>query len=210
MKTESKLSTLGVQRGVALPVALIMLMVLMIGAAGMIRTIDTAVLVSGNMAFKHSATLAADQGIAAASTWLASQTSAALRNTNAARGYCSSLHSQDLGDNDNRSDWIPEQNWTAACTPVALPTDSAGNTVDYLIHRLCIRPDSAPDESSTPLQRCSRAAGSAAGSAETSSHRSNRELIGSAVVNVAYRITVRVRSPRGTRSFVQATVIIPV
>lgn len=205
MQTLCKPSVIGLQRGVALPVALIMLVVLMIGAAGMIRSIDTAVLVSGNMAFKHSATLAADQGVTAASAWLATQTSAALQNTNAVRGYCSSLHTQD----SSLTGWIPSQNWTAACTPVALATDSAGNTVDYLIHRLCSRPDSSPADSETPRQRCARAAGAAAGSVETSSHRTGRDLIGTAVVNVAYRITVRVQSTRGTRSFVQATVLIP-
>jgi Tfp pilus assembly protein PilX len=203
MKHVTNLSSMAQQRGVALPIALIMLVVLMIGAAGMIRSIDTAVLVSGNMARKHAATMAADQGITAATAWLATRTPTALQNTSAGNGYCSSLHSQD----STLTGWIPSQNWAAACTPVALTTDTAGNTVDYLIHRLCSSPDISPSETAT--QRCARAAGAAAGSLETSSHRTGRDLIGTAVVNVAYRVTVRVQSARGTRSFVQATVLIP-
>ena len=54
------------QRGVAFPVALLMLMVLLIGATAMVRNVDTAVQVSGNLAFKQAATMGADRGISTA------------------------------------------------------------------------------------------------------------------------------------------------
>jgi type IV pilus assembly protein PilX len=192
-----------VQRGIALPIALIMLVILMIGSVGLVRTIDTAVLISGNMAFKHSATLAADQGISAAVNWLATQTTAgALNTTNTGQGYCSSLHNDDSSING----WDPATNWSGACTPFALTADSAGNRVDYLIHRLCANPNTSP---SSQAGLCSTATGTSVGFAETSSRRTGRDLIGTTVVNIAYRITVRVQSARGTRSFVQSTVLLP-
>lgn len=196
------------QRGVAFPVALLMLMVLLIGATAMVRNVDTAVQVSGNLAFKQAATMGADRGISTAVAWLRAQGATALHNSNAAAGYCSSLHAQDL----NPTGWDPvaEGQWTAACTPVALAADASGNQVEYMIHRLCAQPDRSP-----ALQPgfCSTASGAAIGFEETSSRRSGRDLLGTTVVNVAYRITVRVQSAgRGgvnNRSFVQATILIP-
>lgn len=196
------------QRGVAFPVALLMLMVLLIGATAMVRNVDTAVQVSGNLAFKQAATMGADRGISTAVAWLTAQGGAGLHNSNAAAGYCSSLHAQDL----TLTGWDPVADgaWTAACTPVALAADASGNQVEYLIHRLCAQPDRSPT-----LQPgfCSTASGAAVGFEETSSRRSGRDLLGTTVINVAYRITVRVQSPGrsgvNNRSFVQATVLIP-
>lgn len=196
------------QRGVAFPVALLMLMVLLIGATAMVRNVDTAVQVSGNLAFKQAATMGADRGIATAVAWLTAQGGAGLHNSNTAAGYCSSLHSED----QSLTGWDPVAagGWTAACTPVALAADASGNQVEYLIHRLCARPDQSP---SLQPGFCSTAAGAAVGFEATSSRRSGRDLLGTTVVNVAYRITVRVQSPgrsgANNRSFVQATILIP-
>lgn len=190
------------QTGVSLLMALIMLVALMFGSAALIRAVDTSTLVAGNLAFKHSTTLAADQGIQAAVAWLQTQTTpGALNNTNAAAGYCSSQHTDDA----TVSGWDPTSKWSGACTPVLLATDSAGNQVDYLIHRLCTKPGTPP---ASQVGLCSTAGGTSTGSSSSSSKRSDRDLISNTVTNIAYRITVRVRADRGTRSFVQTTVLI--
>ncbi len=225
------------QRGVVLPVALLMLVILMVGAAALMKTVDTAVHVSGNMAFKQSATLTADRGIFAATQWIdaATTTTAVLYNDNVAGGYCSKLHKleRDQEGDSSLGGWdatLPtdstQNGWHTGCqntvtvVPVALAADAAGNQVDYMIHRLCLWGDGA---SSTPgpvagvsgaVQACTTASGQAQGNAELSSHQSGRELIGTAVPTVAYRITVRVRADCSgtpsrcrTQSFVQTTVM---
>ena len=225
------------QRGVVLPVALLMLVILMVGAAALMKTVDTSVQVSGNMAFKQAATLTADRGILAATQWIdaSTTTKTVLYNDNVAGGYCSKLHKleRDQEGDSSLAGWdatLPtnssQNGWHTGCqnvvtvVPVALVADAAGNQVDYMIHRLCLWGDGA---SPTPgavagvsgaVQACTTAAGKAQGNATLSSHRSSRELIGSLVPTVAYRITVRVRadcsgtpSKCRTQSFVQSTIM---
>lgn len=198
------MNSIRTQSGVSLPIALIMLVALMVGSVALLRSVDTATLVAGNLAFKHASTLAADRGIETAVAWLRTQTTpGALNTTQPSAGYCSSQHSQDA----TAAGWNPTTDWTAACTPrVLTSTDVTGYQIDYLIHRLCANPDQSP--AAQPGQ-CSIAGGTSTGDVATSSKRSGRELISNNVTNVAYRITVRVRADRGTRSFVQATVLIP-
>lgn len=226
-----------VQRGAVLPISLLMLVILMIGAAALMKTVDTSVHVSGNMAFKQSATLTADRGILAATQWIdaATTTTAVLYNDNVAGGYCSKLHilERSQESDPNLAGWdatLPadssQNGWATGCqnvvavVPVALATDAAGNQVDYMIHRLCLWGDGA---SPTPgavagvsgaVQACTTAAGKAQGNVTLSSHRSGRDLIGTLVPTVAYRITVRVRADCSgtpsvcrTQSFVQTTIM---
>ncbi|MCZ7654374.1 MAG: hypothetical protein M5R42_08960 [Rhodocyclaceae bacterium] len=51
------------QRGVALPIALIVLVAMVLAAVTLIRSVDTATMVAGNLTLKQSATHAADEGI---------------------------------------------------------------------------------------------------------------------------------------------------
>ncbi len=51
------------QRGAVLLIALIVLVAMTLAGIAMMRSVDTGILVSGNMAFRQSATLAADAGI---------------------------------------------------------------------------------------------------------------------------------------------------
>ena len=198
------------QSGLSLPMAMIMLVGLMLGSVALIRSVDTSTLVAGNLAFKHSSTLAAERGIEVAVVWLNSQVvpsvaKGLLNNTNPEAGYCSSHHASDA----TPGGWDPTRDWTAACTPFSLATDAAGNQVDYLIHRLCPNPNESPARNLQLGSNCSTSTGATTGSASSSSRRSNRDLISTSISNIAYRITVRVRGDRGTRSFVQTTVLIP-
>ncbi len=195
------------QSGLSLPIALIMLAALMIGSVALIKTVDTATLVAGNLAFKHSATLAAERGIQIAVAWLNAQTPTQRNNSNAAMGYCSSQHA----DDDTPAGWDPTTKWTGACTPVVVATDVAGNKIEYMIHRLCRFPNAARLATvGGQTNFCSTAVGSAGGSAETSSKQSGYEQKnGGGADYVAYRITIRVLADRGTRSYIQTTVLLP-
>lgn len=218
------------ERGLALPLSLIMLVILLISASALVRTVDTAVLVAGNLAFKQGATLATERGMRAAAAWLDTRTVVQRQSDVAAQGYCARMHVLDVNReaNTTASGWDPTQptntstqnGWHTGCTtpnnvqPVQLAADAAGNTVQYMIHRLCLWGDGATSQSGPvagvpgAVQSCSTSAGRAQGNQETSSRRSGSELIGASVRTVAYRITVRATGPRNAQSFAQTTVLL--
>ena len=132
------------QRGVVLFLALIALVALSLAAVALIRSVDTSTLIAGNIAFKQSATTSADAGVESAIAWLTGVQSAnssinVLTNathpfniTNAANGYYSNANSIDL---------FADATWSISTIPAV--TDSSGNTIRYIIERMCRNADVA-------------------------------------------------------------------
>jgi type IV pilus assembly protein PilX len=190
------------QQGVVLFISLIMLVAMTLAAIGMIRSVDTGNLVSGNMAFKQSSVLAGDRGIQEGFNWL-NNNIANLSTSNLAVGYYSSIQGGD-------PNWFAEDIWQNATTVAG--ADAAGNTVQYVIHRLCTQPDTAYNGINAGVaNQCSTSL--------TSTPASNAAVgtsakLGASVYQtnplVYYRITSRVLGPRNTVSIVQATVMVPV
>src|SRR2546423_4728532 len=58
------------QRGVTLFIALIVVVAMTMAAVAMMRSVDTATVVAGNIGFRQSAVNAADQGVQAAYAWI--------------------------------------------------------------------------------------------------------------------------------------------
>ena len=82
------------QQGVVLLVALVVLVALTVAGVAMMRSVDTATLVTGNLAFEEVATQAADQGIQAAMDLLADRKDHNLL-ADPAPGYSPTLHIED-------------------------------------------------------------------------------------------------------------------
>lgn len=186
------------QSGVALPIALIVLVIMILAAVTLVRSVDTTTLVAGNLTFKQRATHAGDEGIRQAFLWLrdtATNSPANLNNTNAASGYYSTQHPDD-------PNWNPASNWPAGA--VTLATDAGGNTVSYVIHRLCTLPGLAYN---APNQQCATYSGSSSAAAGGSQSVDAPEFTG--VVYVYYRVTARIDGPRNTVSFVQSLMLAP-
>jgi Tfp pilus assembly protein PilX len=186
------------QSGVALPIALIVLVIMVLAAVTLVRSVDTTTLVAGNLTFKQRATHAGDEGIRQAFLWLrdtAINSPANLNNTNAASGYYSTQHADD-------PNWNPAANWPAGA--VTLATDAGGNTVSYVIHRLCTLPGLAYN---APGQQCATHSGSSTAAAGGSQSVDAPEFTG--VVYVYYRVTTRIDGPRNTVSFVQSLMLAP-
>lgn len=132
------------QRGVALFFALICMVAIMLAAVALVRSVDTAALISGNLAFQQSATVSGDAGTEAAITWLAATEAAnaalnVLTNAahpfnadNPAAGYYASLNpARSLtASSGTRFVWDNTDS-------VGLATDSSGNTTRYVIQRMC-------------------------------------------------------------------------
>ena len=69
------------QRGVVLFIALIVLVAMALAGIALVRSVDTGILVAGNIAFKQGATNAGDQGLEAARTWLVTNKSVDRKST---------------------------------------------------------------------------------------------------------------------------------
>jgi type IV pilus assembly protein PilX len=128
------------QRGVVLFFALIALVVMSLAAVALIRSVDTSTMIAGNLASKQAATNSGDAGIENAIVWLAAtETANSILNvyndaphpfniTNAANGYYSNA--------DPALNLFANATWNAI---TALPPviDSSGNTVSYIVQRMC-------------------------------------------------------------------------
>jgi Tfp pilus assembly protein PilX len=134
----------GRQRGLALFFALICMVAIMLAAIVLVRSVDTATLISGNLAFQQNATRSADSGTEAAITYLlARQASSSLKNVlidpthelnidAPTAGYFASLDPAKslTATSGTRFLWDNTDS-------VGLAEDTAGNTVRYIIQRMC-------------------------------------------------------------------------
>ena len=172
-------SPLQPQRGSSLIIVVILLVILMISALALVRSSETVGAVTGNVAFKQAATEAADVGIAQATSWLG-----ALGNADAAVAGVYYATRQDVDGYG-----VPVVNWTE----VPAATVNSFN-VQYVLERLCQGPTPVASVTAQCLTNQNQQGGS--------------KKVGSpsysGTTPVYYRVTVRVRGPRNSESFVQS------
>ena len=186
------------QRGVVLFIALIVLVAMSLAGVALIRGVDTANLIAGNLAFRQGATHAGDWGIEQARAWLSSQAATTLYTdqpgvTNGG-GYWANMQA---GLDFTGSDPVKTPfDWTTAAN---LGTDANGNQVQYVIHRLC---DLAGDPASRNCIRSSTG-GTSSG---TKGGAAYGTFALSGATQIYYRVTARVVGPRNTTSYVQVVV----
>lgn len=134
----------GKQRGVALFFALIALVAIMLAAVVLVRSVDTSTMISGNLAFQQAATASADGGTEAAITWLAAtETANGAKNVlndathpfnvdDGTKGYFASLNPAKSLTASSGTRFL----WDGTDS-VGLAADSSGNTVRYVMQRMC-------------------------------------------------------------------------
>ncbi len=137
------------QRGVVLFFTLIALLAMSLAAVALIRSVDTSTLIAGNLAFKQSATSSGDAGIEAAMSWLTTTQAA----NNAINFLSDAAHPFNVTDLATRpgyhSNADPALNLTTDATwddlnSVLVGTDGSGNTIRYLIQRVCRTENALP------------------------------------------------------------------
>lgn len=145
------------QRGVVLFFTLIALVAMSLAAVALIRSVDTGTLIAGNLAFKQAATTSGDAGIEAAVNWLTATEAAAT----AARMGTNSTVYNDLTHPFNVTDLAVRPGYHSSADPalditadatwddvnnnnVLVGTDGSGNTVRYIIQRMCRNADALP------------------------------------------------------------------
>jgi Tfp pilus assembly protein PilX len=194
------------QQGVVLFIALIVLVAMTLAGIALVRSVDTTTVVAGNLAFHQSATHSGDRGIETAIAWLAANNSGTTLHSDIRnQGYMSFRQDPGIDPATGKTEsW--DQFWNnslAAMSPSPIRTlaaDAAGNTVSYVIHRLCTTTGdpTAPSTgcttnlSQSPSQGNSHQAGTVPPQGST---------------QVYYRITSRIVGPKNTVSYIQSIVV---
>lgn len=198
------------QSGIALIVALIVLVAMTLASIGMVRSVDTSVMIAGNMAFRQGATVAGDAGVEAARTWLMG--AANLTNDDVAHGYyATSQDMLDLTGNHTPGDTSDDVSWDGGAgisNPLCLATDTAGNTVCYIVHRLCQAAGPLDPSTCSTSPKQTAMGGSSKGGIRPMETYQERNWTEAASNLGFYRVTVRIAGPRNNISFIQTFLII--
>lgn len=223
------------QRGVVLIIALVMLITITFAGLALFRQIGLGAVIVGNLAFKQGATSAADRGVEAARAWLTTPTLASIQRLQGAAAagingyfpascYTSTADWGDPGTDSscpNRVEGTTPSfdpltyTWTDATSTIAAGpdtdgsgVDSAGNTVRYVIHRLCSMDGSINEvreftSGVQAIQSCVLASGGRQCLDQGLQFAAN--CFGQSV-QPYYRITNRVQGPRNTLSYVEVVI----
>jgi hypothetical protein len=164
-----------------------------LSALSLIRSVNTTNLISGNLAFRESAILSSERGTEAAlNDWLlpnSAPSKTALHNDSKEHGYLATRVDPKTGEK-----WETFWNDTLDGQSVTIAEDAAGNTISYVIHRLCEKPG-APY-----LANCSRRRSDAG-----ATHDLAKAPLGTDN-QIYYRITSRVKGPRDTVVYTQTVI----
>lgn len=187
------------QRGVVLLITLIALVTLALAALALVRSVDTNIIVAGNVSLKQAATLTADNGVESAIGWL---------NVTEGDAGIEHFNNDDADDayyaTSDDFDPLNDATWNGGVT-VAVATgtgidggrDQSGNRIRYVIQRMCAE-EGEPDVNNCLIVE---------GESDTSSMRVMDDPPPSEPpLSPIYRITARVDGPRNTVSYVQAFV----
>jgi Tfp pilus assembly protein PilX len=197
------------ESGLALLVALLVLVAMSLAGIALVRSVDTASLVSGNIAFRQGASLAGDAGVEAARTYLMAAGNGLKNDTSGSGYYATRQDALDLTGNRTPNNLADDVRWPgtsgASSTPICLATDGAGNTVCYIIHRMCDKAGDL-DAATCSTQTTPRGGNSLSANRPMATYQ---ERGWTDVATMAYyRVTVRIAGPRNNVSYVQAFILI--
>lgn len=185
------------QRGVVMFVALVVLIVMTLAGLAMLRQMSSGVSIAGNIAFKQGATAVADAGVEAARTWIGNNPASLVVNQPASGYYATWA----LNVDPTSPTWAAVWNGAPVLPPTV--TGNTGNTVRYVIERLCsqIGPNWGPGM--LPTQQCADSVGQSTSGQSTGGVSYNTP--GGIVTPPApyYRVTTQVQGPRNTLSYTQ-------
>ncbi|MES1981475.1 MAG: hypothetical protein V4443_03255 [Pseudomonadota bacterium] len=204
------------QKGVVLVIALVVLVAMLLAGIALVRSVDTANVIAGNLAFQQAATHSADIGIEAAIAWLESHQTSLTTDCQAPTGstpcaYAAAGLNSSPGNGVSWNDyWIANDidhqavqvnfasngSPTSAVGGTTTTSDASGNSVLYVIHRMC----------STVGAPAIGVCAFRPPVCDTTSGLDSGATCWTAPRQVNYRITVKVTGPRNTVSYVQSLV----
>lgn len=195
------------QRGLVLFFALIAMVAMSLAAVALVRSVDTATLISGNLAFRQSATSSGDGGVEGAIAVLAAidtantgtnvfqSTAHPFNADNATIGYYSnidqalSLTASTTWDDDSSSDAV---------------VDTSGNSRRYVIQRMCRTANQVL--SITNCLFSSAATDNSGKTVPLPSEICEGSGCPRGGQSPLYRVTVRITGPKNTVSYIQSIV----
>jgi Tfp pilus assembly protein PilX len=181
---------------VVLFVALIVLVALSLSGVALVRSVESTTLVAGNLALKQSALLGSDRGIQAAYDWLLLNRTT-LASSNPGQGYSAAKPT-------------PEPNWeldSAWGSAINLGTDAASNTVYYVIHRMCLLPDTPHSNGTCATETAVQGGTNVVSQGDSNSSDSASY---SKPERAIYRITTRTVGPKNATTVTQTMVAIEI
>jgi type IV pilus assembly protein PilX len=196
----------GTQKGVVLFIALIVLVAMTLAGIALVRSVDTANVIAGNLAFKQATLQAADLGVEVGvtalpnivATSLDADLTPAATSTNPNYWYYATRRCDDVSGVPLQTQYVPG----VACVQTSIDWDQVpvaqelfNNKVKIVIDRLCRSPTPIPVNSL--LLQCSATPSALGGSQAVGRTR----LTGNPTVY--YRLTARIEGPRNTVSMVQ-------
>jgi type IV pilus assembly protein PilX len=166
--------------GIVLILVLLVMVAMTLAGMAVMRSTFTSNRVAANLAFRQAAVHSADAGLWAAADWLQANKGGTTLHANIDQSATTTGYFAQRGEPSGTDSW--HQYWEGTLSTSGrvntLASDDAGNTVKYVIQRLCTA-TGAPTS----------------GACEASPNAPGQWY---------YRITVRVEGPRNTRSYVQA------
>ena len=198
------------QRGVVLFIALIVMVAMSLAAVALMRSVDTTSQVIANLAFRQASILPANLAIEdAASGLFVDAGGPRIMNTwaddSTQNYYATHNQTWDSKNTPSVPDGVPQPLWTktsAFALTHKLPADGSGNTVTYVIERMCNPDVTAPGNDGTGKASegwCDLGTPKGGGK-----HTINEAAAFSFPPQPFYRVTVRVDGPQNTVSFLQA------
>ena len=193
------------QQGIVLFIAMIALVVMSLAGVALIRSVDTNSLIAGNLSFKQTAVESSSYGVESLSDYLGSKATTYGNISDPANGYyavCTTT--QSVGNCDGMlltqaATWqVGAKSRLADGLQITDGVDAYGNTIEYIIERMCTTTNAVKTDSCLLARR---------GTDNGSKVVLNEPQVGAPEFLTdlpVYRVTVRVTGPKNTTSFVQA------
>ncbi len=181
------------QGGVIIVIVLIVLVAMTLAGIGMVRSVDTGNLVAGNLAFRQGTIPSSDAAVETAIAWLTANANSTVVHADVpAVGYYAAAQTN--------PDWAA-YDWNAnAATLAGGAPDQAGNSVAYIVERLCAEagdPGAITNQCGIRVEKT--------GGASDPGNSKGVGLMGTLTGDYQnYRVTVRVQGPKNAVSYVEA------
>jgi hypothetical protein len=195
MMRQVLLRTRKVQDGLALPIVLILLTVMLVSSLYLVKSTTSATTATANLAYDSALSKAADLGLHTAFQYLSTVSKDTLLEHDSVNGYRATV---------NPAESISSSGYWEGSARV---TDTAGNQIEYIIHRMCMF--TGDYNATAPANRCTLTSskskvGSATRLGESlSSDRSEYN----AIPELHYVVTARIYGARGGNVVTQAVVM---
>ncbi len=193
------------QRGVVMLFGLIALAIMLIGAAAMVRSMNTSLFNAGNLGFKRDLTNQGERAVASVVTLLQSGalgSEASRQSSSTAQNYSATMltsNAQGLPDA-----LVSDTTFTGVgASGNDITVSGQAITVRYLVDRLCVNAGVATTDHCSMADDANPSGGS--GSEAVRAEDSSVGGAGAVGSRVVYRVSIRVNGPRNTQAFFQTT-----